>query len=194
LAAHTGWTQLRSGRLFYPLAERPNWEDVSDEDIGHGISRQYRFGGHLADYTVAEHCVLLFHNVPDHLKLVALYHDAIEGLGFPDVQLPFKRSPQLVGFRELDHRLTREFIEFLRIPLNELDELENYDKMIAVSEAKRFFEDGTAKPHELWTRWIAENPSIDPLKSKVLYLSPNAAKSRWLTTVGEWKRKVRYNG
>jgi hypothetical protein len=184
------WTQLHSGAVLFPLDAKPNWDVVTDEDIAHGISRQFRFGGHLADYTVAEHCVLLFHNVPDHLKLAALYHDALEGLGFPDVQLPFKSAPEMRGYKDLDEQLTSAFLEFLGIPTPLLAELKPWDKMIAVNEAKAFFEDGKAKADKLWDGWIAENPSIHPLKSKVLYLSPTGAKLRWLRTVDEWKRKV----
>jgi hypothetical protein len=175
-----GWTQLRSGKLFYPLLEEPNFEDVTLSDIAHGISRQFRFGGHLADYTVAEHCHVLFFNVPEELRLAALFHDAIEGLGFPDVQLPFKNSPLLSGYKSLDHELTRKLFKFLGISDDHLLTLKVYDCKLASSEAQAFFQMELAEPHPNWLDWLKANPGLVPLKSQIRVLPMDVAKSWWL--------------
>lgn len=183
---YKGWTQLKSGKLFYPLLDEPNFEDVTLNDIAHGISRQFRFGGHLADYTVAEHCHVLYFNVPDKLKLAAIFHDSIEGLGFPDVQAPFKESPLLTGYRTLDHELTVKLFRFLGIPEEDLLTLKEFDFKLASSEAQAFFRMGLAQPHTEWTSWIKANPGLKPLKSKIRCLPMDIAKSWWLSLASSY--------
>lgn len=178
--SHDRWTQLKSGGIFYPLREQPNFEVITYEDIAHGMSRQYRFGGHLADETVAEHCCILHDIVPNELKLVALMHDAIEGLGLPDVQLPFKNSPDLAGYKRLDERLTEQLLDYFGIPLDLMLTLHKYDSMIAVSEAKAMFKQGLAEPTNEWLDYISKHDSL-PHDITVFTWVPNEAKRQWLT-------------
>lgn len=89
----------KSGQLL-DLKE-PNPNDIRIDDIAHGLSRQYRYGGALGDYTVAQHCVLVakcvYDNWPgeshqgleDAMRL-ALMHDAAEAY-IRDMPTPAKR-------------------------------------------------------------------------------------------------------
>ena len=79
----------RSGVYFNLLDPRP--DDVCIEDIAAALSKLCRFTGHTRHfYSVAQHCMLVSSNAPDHLKLHALLHDASEAyLG--DVSSPLKQ-------------------------------------------------------------------------------------------------------
>lgn len=173
------WTQLKSGGLFRPLANAPNFEVVTYDDIAHGISRQYRFGGHLADLTVAEHCCLLHDIVPLDLKPVALFHDMMEGLGLPDVQLPFKDSPQLQGYFDLDHEKTLQALTYYGLSIDDYLTLKDYDRRIAVSEAKAMFKTGLAIPTPEWTGYIEANECL-PYDLELAIWDKDEAKSQWL--------------
>lgn len=86
-AGRGGWTQVASGKRFYPLDPRP--EDVNVEDIAHALGMKCRFGGHCKFfYSVAEHSVRIARRVG---TLEALLHDAAEAYSpFGDVPRPLK--------------------------------------------------------------------------------------------------------
>lgn len=97
------WMCLHSGRRFYRDDFRSG--DFTIEDIAHHMSMIPRFGGALDDfYSVAQHCV----NVAKfftrrHQILLALLHDAPEGLLARDIPSPFKTDAD----RDLETRLFR---------------------------------------------------------------------------------------
>lgn len=89
----------RSGRLLDLVDPRP--EDIGIADIAHGLSRQFRYGGHLGDYTVAQHCCAVAKCISDnwpgagHQGLLealrhALLHDASEAY-IRDMPTPAKK-------------------------------------------------------------------------------------------------------
>lgn len=79
-----------TGRQFELLA--PSAENVEIQDIAHALSRVCRFNGHTrTHYSVAQHSVLVSRNVPSHLRLNALLHDAAEAY-IGDVTSPLKRA------------------------------------------------------------------------------------------------------
>lgn len=60
------------------------------EDIAHALSNTARFAGHSEIMIpVSQHCVMMTHRVPEHLKLAALLHDASEAY-IGDMPKPFK--------------------------------------------------------------------------------------------------------
>lgn len=70
----------------------PQPDQICIEDIAHGLAMRCRFGGHTKSFhTVAEHCIFMCDNVPDHLKLQALLHDASEAY-IGDMPTPIKQS------------------------------------------------------------------------------------------------------
>jgi hypothetical protein len=75
-----GVFRAASGSLVNVLT--PSADQVRLEDIARSLSRQCRFGGHLAPhveiYSVAQHSVFVSYAVPHDLALVGLLHDAAE--------------------------------------------------------------------------------------------------------------------
>lgn len=95
------WMQTYSGKAFYPFDLRD--EDFCIEDIAHALAMLCRYGGHCKRfYSVAEHCVLLSHEVPLRDALAGLMHDATEAY-LVDMPRPIK-----VGFpqyKEMEAKL-----------------------------------------------------------------------------------------
>lgn len=60
------------------------------EDISSGLAKCCRWAGQIRQfYSVAQHSCILFKMVPDHLKALALFHDAPEAY-FGDHTKPYK--------------------------------------------------------------------------------------------------------
>ena len=101
----------RSGRLLDLLDPQP--EDITMEDIAHGLSRQFRYAGALGDYTVAQHSIHVMQSVrsnwpgdesyglKDAMRL-ALLHDASEAY-IHDMPTPAKIL--LSDYVNLEHRI-----------------------------------------------------------------------------------------
>jgi uncharacterized protein len=88
--------QTYTGLAFWPLDPRP--DEIRLVDIAHALSKLCRYGGQcLSFYSVAEHSLLVASKAPDHLKLVALMHDASEAY-LLDIPRPIKRH--LAGYAE----------------------------------------------------------------------------------------------
>jgi len=113
----TDWISTFSGKPFWPL--QPRVEDVRLEDIAHALSMLCRFAGHTRKfYSVAQHSVIVSHAVQTmvasergergtwaesvELALVGLLHDASEAY-LCDITRPVKRSPELDGYRTVEH-------------------------------------------------------------------------------------------
>ncbi len=83
------WIQTASSKQFWSLDPRP--EDVDITDIAHALSQICRFTGHCHEfYSVAQHAVLVSHNVPSEHAAWALLHDAAEAY-IGDISRPLKR-------------------------------------------------------------------------------------------------------
>lgn len=84
------WMLTSTLGQYWPLDPRP--EDVRIEDIAAALSKLCRFAGHCNRfYSVAEHSVLVSYEVPSHLALQALMHDATEAY-VVDVPRPLKHG------------------------------------------------------------------------------------------------------
>ena len=73
------WIPTFSGIRYWPTDPRP--EDVRLIDVAHHLANICRFtGATRGHYSVAQHCVLMSElaAMPDHLRMVALLHDAAE--------------------------------------------------------------------------------------------------------------------
>lgn len=68
----------------------PQESDFDIIDIAFALGRILRFNGHIRqDYTVAHHCLLMSHAVPEEHALEALLHDAAEAY-MGDIIMPAK--------------------------------------------------------------------------------------------------------
>jgi len=133
-----------SGRLLDLQGPDPN--DILIEDIAHGLSRQYRYGGALRDYTVAQHCVVVAKCVMDNwpgephqglneaLKL-ALIHDASEAY-IRDMPTPAKRL--LPDYVTLEHHLMNSILSKFGIPNTWADMVKDADASACGAEARIF--------------------------------------------------------
>ena len=90
------------GHHFDPFNPQPQSIDI--RDIAIGLSNTCRFSGQIPEhYSVAQHSVIMSHQVPDECALEALLHDAAEAyLG--DVPRPVK-------FGLPDYRRLSEIVE-----------------------------------------------------------------------------------
>lgn len=67
-------------------------EDIDIRDIAHALSLICRFGGHCKKfYSVAEHCIMVSYNLPEHLRFEGLMHDASEAY-LVDMPSPIKEK------------------------------------------------------------------------------------------------------
>lgn len=130
------WILLNSGKRYWPLDPRP--EDFTIEDIAHGLSHVCRWAGHVDNfYSVAQHSVIVSHNVPDHFAMDALLHDASEAY-IGDVTRPLKRM--MGGLYATIERKTEEAIatQFdLRPSMPPI--VKSIDNRITVDERKQLF-------------------------------------------------------
>lgn len=69
--------QTSTGKMFFPLT--PAVEDICIRDIARSLAMQCRFNGHVMfPYSVAQHSVIMSHNVAPEFAFEALMHDASE--------------------------------------------------------------------------------------------------------------------
>lgn len=77
MAALFTYIRLHSGKKFDYNNLDINSIDI--EDIAHSLSQQNRYVGHChIPYNIAQHSILVSRNLPQHLKLQGLLHDASE--------------------------------------------------------------------------------------------------------------------
>jgi len=107
------WSQVYTGRRFYPFDPRP--EDIFIEDFAHALSLECRYNGHCrVHYSVAEHSVRVARwvekwsgrNVQQHRQLIlsALLHDASEAY-LKDLPTMIKEHPEMEFYRKAEHRV-----------------------------------------------------------------------------------------
>ena len=95
------WMETYAGVKFYALDPRP--EDICIEDIAHSLANQCRYAGHVKRfYSVAQHSVIVSQNLPSHLKLWGLLHDASEAY-LVDLPRPSKNGTILgVEYKKIE--------------------------------------------------------------------------------------------
>lgn len=137
----TGWIQTFTGKQFWPLDPRP--EEVDIHDIGHALSLQCRFTGHLKHfYSVAQHSVMASWLVPPEDKLWALLHDGSEAY-LVDVATPVKRSPEMAPYRQAEKRLMDVIVTAFGLPIEEPSTIKPADLTMLVTEKRDLLDHGT---------------------------------------------------
>jgi len=126
------WMQTNTGKRLY--FSNPQPEAISIVDIAHHLAQICRFGGVIiTHYSVAQHSVEVSHQVPEHLALAALLHDAAEAY-IGDVIRPLKRL--IPGITDIENRIARTIGVALGVclPCN-APEVKAADDRMCVTEA-----------------------------------------------------------
>lgn len=128
----TDWMQTFTGKAFYPL--EPEFSTIDIVDIAHALSLQCRFGGHCKSfYSVAEHCVLISHAVPQEYALWGLLHDATEAY-LVDLPRPIKKS--MPDYVKAEKNLMTYICRHFKLSEEEPKEVKDADKRIIYNERK----------------------------------------------------------
>lgn len=127
--------RTNDGRLVDPL--KPTPADVRPRVMIHSLSQINRFTGQCNwPYPVAQHEINLYKLVPARLRKAALTHDLGESW-FNDLASPVKAEYD--GYRE-DEEYAKVFISaHLGVSLEELHELDWWDKNIYINERNALF-------------------------------------------------------
>ena len=136
-AIHT-WT----GRAFYPKDIRP--EDVTIEDIAHGLSMTCRYGGQCDFYfPVAQHLVQCWEmaletNLPLHERREALLHDAVEAYLGADFPRPYKMM--IPALSEFESMIEAQLNPILGIPVKKSKAVKFIDETMLATEMPLVFQ------------------------------------------------------
>lgn len=128
------WFLSFKGRQLWPCDLRP--EEIDIEEIAHGLSMICRFGAQCsAFYSVAQHSVLVAEQLPDHLKLCGLLHDATEAyLG--DMIRPLKRLPEMAGYSAFERRAWEVIAVRFGLPVEMPPEVKEADNRMLITERR----------------------------------------------------------
>lgn len=120
-----------SGRRVDVLNPNPN--DITVADVAHALARQCRYNGHLGGFlSVARHSIWVSQYCESYGPVTALwglFHDAAEAY-IGDMVSPFKRSPQMQMFREVETQMEMVIAEVLGLPHPMPDEVHDADKFV----------------------------------------------------------------
>lgn len=176
-----GFIQTYTGRKFWPLD--PNEDEVFIEDIAHALSQVCRWTGHCKDfYSVAQHCVIASHNVPEEIALTALLHDASEAY-LSDISRPVKHSTQLEGYREAEHKLEAVLAKKFGITFPYPKEVKEVDNKMLYTERRDLLQ-GSVE----WSMMDKSNvlgfeggdKERQPFDFRIVPLAPKAAETAFL--------------
>lgn len=129
------WIQTYTARQFWPCD--PRAEDICIEDIAHSLALQCRFTGHCTEfYSVAQHSVLVSLQVPPHLAMWGLLHDASEAY-LTDLSRPLKRASCLgTEYKLIESRLMFVICERFGLPSEEPPEIKVADNRLLMTEKR----------------------------------------------------------
>ena len=115
----------------------PKPETITLDDIARGLSNEARFCGQMIEhYSVAQHTLLVWHLAPDHLKAVALIHDAAEAY-LKDIHKPLKNLLAPL-YKPLEAAFEKVIFHKYHVELSALKELKPYDNQATEIESDYF--------------------------------------------------------
>lgn len=172
-----------SGRKFN--YETPTVEMICIEDVAHSLARHCRYNGHVAHfYSVAEHCVILSHYVPEELALPALLHDAVEAY-IGDIPAPFKdMHPALHDYETKVMTLVIDAFDLGHVSSEDWKKVMYADKQICMDEMEHLMKGAP--------RWAMEPLGV-PRRKFVCYMPP-LAKEQFLLRYEELTGKETSRG
>jgi len=140
--------QTIGGKQFFPLDPRP--EDIDVRDIAHALSHICRFGGHCHTfYSVGEHSVRVALAILEAggsyaEQLEGLLHDAAEAYVGAMVW-PLKRSGEVTGYREIEHRIEEVIAEKFGLPLKRSPIVKRFDLVLLSTEKRDLMNEGPGR-------------------------------------------------
>jgi hypothetical protein len=157
-----------SGRYFNFL--NPDLEQISIKDISVGLSNTCRFGGQCKRfYSVAEHCVLMSHIVPEELALIALMHDAAEAFT-GDIPKPLKQL--LPDFAIIEARTEQAIATVFNLPIVLPPEIKIADRQMLCAEQMQVMGNSDA--------WFSTQ-AIEPARVTVRFWTPTEAEAAFIS-------------
>ena len=156
---------------YFNLAE-PEGEHFDISVIAQALSKINRFTGHTREfYSVAQHCVLVARNLPPHLALQGLLHDATEAyLG--DVSAPLKAM--LPDYRAIEARVEAALLAHFDLP-PVLDPLVKRMDLVLLATEKR-----DLMPHNNGDAW-AMLRGVECLPDRIVALPHAEAEAQFLS-------------
>jgi uncharacterized protein len=165
------WIQTYRKVRFFPLDPRPS--EINIDDIAHGLSHQFRFGGHTRrGYSVAQHSVLVSQHCDPDDALWGLLHDASEAyLG--DMPRPIKHLPEMAPYRHAERRIMDCVCERFKLESEMPSSVREADERALATEVR----DLMYPLAEGWERWIL---NIQPWPEVIEPINPKAAEEMFL--------------
>jgi hypothetical protein len=170
------WMQTGSNQELDFAAEE--WIILPIEIIARALSNICRYNGHSSRYySVAEHCVLISHLVPQELALAALLHDASEAY-VGDMPSGLKRFMGL-NFKDLEHKATMAVARGYGLSYEQLESpvIKSLDKRILIEEGAALM-----PPHAFWDKLKQE---LEPTGAVLECWTPEVANQKFLARYAE---------
>lgn len=177
-----GSIQTHTGTIFYPLD--PRIEEISIEDVSHGLSHKARFTGHTRKlYVTAEHSV----RVSLHLcslgaslmeQYVGLHHDDTDAY-LPDVPTPLKILPEFKWFRDLEHHMQDLCFQKFGCVVDDYSVIKNSDIVLLLTEKRDLMPERNSNWNHKYTQMPIPLPyqiePWEPAYAKYMYLQLHKA-------------------
>lgn len=136
------------------------------EVIAFALAHINRYTGHVGQYSVAQHCVLMAQQAPDEIKLDALLHDAPEAF-INDIANPLKAL--LPDYKEIENFYHGKFDAYYGVSTKQ-SFIKFLDVQMLVTEAKHFG----------LNLIVEEFPHVTPLDIEIKKLEPIEAYTEYL--------------
>lgn len=176
MSTATGTPDIMTASGLYISYVDPKPEQITVEDIAHGLSFTCRFSGQcLKYYSVAEHSIRVAEIVPEEFKLIALLHDAAEAY-MTDMPRPLKRL--LPEYTAIEHAVLSVIMEKFGVPILKLPNcVKEADNIMLATEGRDLCAPA-------WPYWGLDQ---SPLEARITEtLSPPIAEMLWLEKFREY--------
>jgi hypothetical protein len=147
----------------------PDPAEIHPDDIAHALSLLCRYNGHVDRfYSVAEHCILMSHAVPEEDALWALLHDATEAY-VGDMIRPLKRS--MPEYRAAEDRVMAAIATHFGLVGPMPASVKDADNRILLTERAALM---SAVPPRAWVQ-----DALEPLPVEIVGMYPTHAEAAY---------------
>lgn len=160
----------RAGHYFNFL--QPERSEILIEDIAHALAHTCRFGGHTREfYSVAQHCVLASHVVPEADAFAALMHDAAEAY-VGDIPTPLKQL--LPEFKAIEKRVEQAVLNRFCLALPLPESVKHADLVMLATERRDLMPPDDAEEWDLIR-------NVEPMERAIRPWTPEQAYNAFVT-------------